>query len=49
MSFSIPTFIFMREPFTEGRTYANTLRGLRALGGEAPKTPKCQRHKGSRG
>ena len=32
----------------EGRTYANTLRGLRARG-LRPSTPRCKTHKGCQG
>ena len=38
--------LLMKIP--EGRTYANTLRGLRARG-LRPSTPKCEMHKGCRG
>ena len=38
--------LLMKIP--QGRTYANTLRGLRARG-LRPSTPKCEMHKGCRG
>lgn len=38
--------LLMKMP--KGRTYANTLRGLRARG-LRPSTPECKMHKGCRG